>query len=310
MGLDRERKMALKIAVCWSGQLRLNYKENIERMKKFLPDADFYYTTWDNQPQETFINKVYTEPKSHYNPSKKQLEINLKLLRKLRNNEINVDDLPQRFHDGDKNVDAKASKGLAKLERECLTGVTHRIRSRNHTKQHIAHALTVKDFVTGKGYDIVIRARYDTFIRAEMKCHIKEFCQWVYDNKQPMGFHSYNNSGTLEECIKPSVRIHNMYGNSCHDFMIIHREDMFDPRRTLQLYERKIQSPAEHGWYKILCEPYFVRGVDCTGLTKIGAQHADHVQWFHERYHEDPSYVRYNFGESLQEAQDDIYRLL
>ena len=65
MGLDTERKMALKIAVCWSGQLRLNYHTNILRMKKFLPDADFYFTTWDNQPNEIFLNRKYIEPRAH-----------------------------------------------------------------------------------------------------------------------------------------------------------------------------------------------------------------------------------------------------
>lgn len=293
--------MALKIAIVWSGQLRHGYKTNIARMKKFLPEADSYYTTWDNQPKESFINKFYKEPKTHYNPSKRQIETNIKILRKIRNAEINEDKLPQRLiNEG----------GLKALELECLTTIRSRIRSRNHTKQHLAYALAVKDFVKGKDYDIVIRARYDTYIRSAMKCHIKEFCEWVYENKQPMGFHSFNDSGTLEESIRPTPLIRNQYGNSIHDFMIIHREDMFDPDRTLNLYERKILGPAEHGWWMIMCEPYHVRGVDCVGLTKIGLQHSDHVKWFHERYHEDPSFVRYNFSESLQTAQNDIAHLV
>lgn len=293
--------MALRIAVCWSGQLRSDYKNNIARMKKFLPEADFFFTTWHNQPKESFINKVYTDPKSHFNPSLDQLKTNIALLRKIRKGEIKTEDLPQRFINED---------GLKKLERECLSGIEARIRSRNHTKQHIAHALTVRDFVTGKGYDIVIRARYDTVYRPELKCHIKQFCQWVYDNKQPMGFHSYNVSATLEESIRPTPIMKNQFGKSLHDFMIIHREDMFDPRRTLYLYEHKMATPAEHGWYNILCEPYNVRGIDVSGFTKIGQQHLDHVKWFHERYHEDPTFHRYNFGESLVAAQDDIKALV
>lgn len=296
MGLDTERKMALKIAVCWSGQLRLNYHTNILRMKKFLPDADFYFTTWDNQPNETFLNRKYIEPRAHYNPSIDAIKQNIKILRKIKNGEIKEEDLPQRITN---------MGGISTLTEQAKTSVSNRIKSRNHTKQHIAHAMTVKDFVSGKGYDIVIRARYDVFIRAEMKSHLMDFCQWVYDYKQPMGFHSYNKSKTLEEAIKATPKIQNLFASSLHDFLIIHREDMFDPIRTLYLYEKKMLGAAEHGWWQIMCEPYSVHGIDCTGFAKIGQQHIDQMNWFHNNYHLDPFNVKYDFLESLIETNND-----
>ena len=91
-----------------------------------------------------------------------------------------------------------------------------------------------------------------------------------------------------------------------HDFVIIHRADMFDWARTLYLYKTKQLGAAEYGWWQILCEPYGTYAIDCTGIAKIGQQHFDHQEWFRDGYPEN----KYNFGESLQEAQSDYAHLI
>lgn len=289
----------MKIAVCYSGQMRAEYRKNIDRMKKILPDADYFFGTWHNQPKEDFINKVYYEPKSHYHPNQTALRIAIKILKRIRSGEIHENsDFPQRITDTPNPLEA--------LKKECITTIECRIKNRNHTKQHVAHALMVRDFVDVKKYDIVIRARYDAFFQSVLKCHIKEFCDIVYEYHNPIGFHSYNNSATLEGCIKSPVRLQQVWGSSLHDFLIIHRADMFDPYRTLYMYKNKTLGPAEHGWWQILCEPYQVHGIDAEGFAKIGQQHIDHKEWFRKFYPDN----RYNFGESLQEIQNDIKHLL
>lgn len=296
--MDRERKMALKIAVCFSGQLRGPYIENIYRFKKILPDADFFFSTWHNQPVESFINIVHQEPRSHYHPNKTAFLNAIKVLKRVRKNEIKENELPQRLINS-------VIPPLDQLEKECTTTIGSRIKSRNHMKQHIAHAMIVRDLVDQKKYDIIVRVRYDTFCRAELKCLIKDYCDIVYDKCAPMGFHSFNNSFSVEESIKSPIKLQNLFTTALHDFVIIHRADMFDWARTLHMFKTKQLGAAEHGWWQILCEPYNVFGIDNIGLTKIGAQHHDHQVWFRADYPKN----KYDFGESLQEACNDYQHL-
>ena len=289
--------MALKIAVCFSGQLRGTYQENIRRFKKMLPDADYFFSTWHNQPIEPFINIVHQEPISHYHPSRNQFKTAIKVLKKIRDDKITVDQLPQRF--------INATDPMEQLENECITTIQARIKSRNHTKQHIAHAMLVRDLVDQKKYDIIIRVRYDAFVRAELKCLIRDYCDIVYDKCVPIGFHSYNHSRSIEECIKSPIKLQNLYSQGVHDFVIIHRAEMFDWARTSHMYKTKQLGAAEFGWWQILCEPYNTFAIDCTGLAKIGNQHLDHQIWFRDGYPQN----KYNFGESLQEAQPDYDHL-
>ena len=290
--------MALKIAVCFSGQLRGSYEQNIYRFKKMLPDADYFFSTWHNQSIEPFINIVHQEPRSHYHPAKTHFKTAIEVLKKIRKDEIDIKQLPQRFiNDPDP---------LAKLKKECETTIHARLKSRNHMKQHIAHAMIVRDLIDQKKYDIIIRVRYDAFCRAELKCHIKDYCDIVYDKCTPIGFHSFNHSRSIEECIKAPIKLQSLYTMGVHDFVIIHKADMFDWARTLYLYKTKQLGAAEYGWWQILCEPYGTYAIDCTGIAKIGQQHFDHQEWFRDGYPEN----KYNFGESLQEAQSDYAHLI
>lgn len=286
----------MKIAVIYSGQLRGDYKDNIERLRQIIPSADFYFTTWHNQPEEPFMDKVFHEPVSHYNPSKATLKKQLKILRKVRNGEIDISKIPGRVKNG----------GIEQIERETKAAAESRIKARNHTKQHLIYALSVKELIDQKKYDILIRARYDVVISKRLKPHILGFCQQVYENKTPMGFHTFNSSETLEGAIKPPLEIANTLVQSLHDFLIIHRADMFDPERTIMMYEKKILAPAEAGWYEILCAPYFIFCLDVLGFAKIGPQHKHHYETFTEFYHRDPTHMRYNFKETLIESCDDI----
>lgn len=286
----------MKIAVIYSGQLRGEYKNNIERLRQIIPSADFYFTTWHNQPAEPFMDKVFHEPVSHYNPSKATLKKQLNVLRKVRNGEIDVAKIPGRIKNG----------GIKQIERETMAAAQSRIKARNHTKQHLIYALSVNELIDRKKYDILIRARYDVVLSKRLKPHILEFCEQVYDNKAPMGFHSFNSSETLEGAIKPPIELSTLWSQSLHDFLIIHRADMFDPDRTLYMYEKKILAPAEAGWYEVMCAPYSVAALDVLGFAKIGPQHKHHYETFRDYYHQDPTHMRYNFKETLIESCDDI----
>ena len=291
----------MKIAVIYSGQLRGQYKDNIERLRQIIPSADFYFTTWHNQPEEPFIDKVFHEPVSHYNPSLGAMRKQFKILRKVRNGEIDVNKLPVRLRD---KGDAAA---IELIRRETESAAKSRIKARNHTKQHLIYALSVDELIDQKKYDILIRARYDVVLSKRLKPQILDFCEQVYENHIPMGFRSYNSSETLEGAIKPPLQLATYIAiASLHDFLIIHRADMFDPKRTLYLYEKKMLPPAESGWYETLCKPYNVPALDVLGFAKIGEQHAGHLDTFQKFYHEDPTHMRYNFKETLVEACDDI----
>jgi len=59
----------MKIAVAFSGLIRGNYQKNITKLKEKLPMADFWFTTWKGQQEESFIHKYYDEPVINYNPA-------------------------------------------------------------------------------------------------------------------------------------------------------------------------------------------------------------------------------------------------
>lgn len=58
------RKM--KVAVCFSGLPRGNYKENISRFRRIFPDHDFFFSTWRGYEVEGENYTIYEEPKSDY----------------------------------------------------------------------------------------------------------------------------------------------------------------------------------------------------------------------------------------------------
>lgn len=292
----------MKVAVCFSGQIRGDYESNIKRFKKVLPNADYIYCTWENQKDKDYlgiINRYYKEPKATYNPAASHNRKYVKLLRKFKNGDLDPQKYPVRW----KTMDSK------QIEDELTCVLEGRNKSFHHMKQHLGHAMIMRDFIQGKEYDIVIRTRYDCVVFPELKFFIKDFCEQVIKHGNPMGFHDNNRKKTLDHSIKPKRMLENNRGRDLNDFIVIHRPDLFDADRTFFLYERKMLQPAEGGWYQTCCEPYDLAGVTVSGFCRLEAQHNKQLENIAIMKSGDRS-VKYNSREIIQESSSDVYDLL
>ena len=270
--------------------------------KKVLPNADYFYSTWENQRDRDhlgIINRFYQEPKATYNPAAKHNKKYIKILRKFRNNEFDPQKFPVRW----KNMDKQ------QIEDEIICVLEGRNKSFHHMKQHLGHAMMIRDFIQGNGYDIVIRTRYDCHVFPELKVFIKDFCEQVMIHGNPMGFHDNNRKKTLDHSLKPKRMLENNRGNDLNDFIVIHRADLFDAERTFFLYDRKTLQPAEGGWYQTCCEPYDLSGVTVSGFCRLEAQHMKQIQNVQQMKSGDRS-IKYNSREIIQESSSDVYSLL
>lgn len=292
----------MKVAVCYSGQIRGQYDRNVSSFKAVLPSADYFFSTWENQKEKDvvgLINRFYIEPKAHYNPAASHNKKYVKLLRMWRNNEIDHQKMPVRWK--------QMSDEQVEDEIKCV--IEGRGKSFHHMKQHLAHAMMMRDFIIGNGYDVVIRTRYDCVVFPELKFFIEEFCKQVYRHGNPMGFHDNNRTRTLDHAISPRRKLENNRGLDLNDFIVIHRADLFDPGRTFYLYDRKMLQPAEGGWYQTCCQPYGIFGTTVSGFCRLEAQNQaqrDHLS----RMRSGDRTVKYDAREIVQESSSDVYDLL
>lgn len=297
----------MRIAVCFSGQLRYSersWQKSIEDMKYIFPTADFYYTTWDDQPKANFINRVYKQPKPTFNPLRDTIVNYIKSYRNYKEKNWNDDDIPAHYQE--MGLDGAGFR----VE---LKNLIRQMRSKGgySNYQHLAHALTVRDFVVGKGYDLVVRARYDLSIDLALKNYINDYCQWVYDYSNPMGFHtkvSETPRQTIDEHILCEYSVDMQYKSlTLHDFIIIHRADLFDPNLVFYNFEKKIQYPAEQGWYQVMCKPYNLMPMTCSGFVRILPSTA----WVNKHFRnavENPNdlSLRYKFDDPLKAVSTNL----
>lgn len=257
----------MKVAVLYCGTIPdwCNAHDNILRLRKILPKADFFFTSWDNQPLHNFVNRYYHEPTHHYNSAVYMLKNYITAYRKFKESNWNVDSLPYCFH----------HKSAEFTKKHLEDVISNRKYYRNQNKQHIIYALTYRDFIK-KEHDVVIRVRYDSIIQPEFENIVKSVCEQAYYDRRPIGFHHFTNS--LEDLLNPvppheETELHqNGVFRSLRDFMIIHRRDMFDPEFVLYLWETKALTFAEAAWYQILCEPYHVKQKHYIGYVKLQKQ--------------------------------------
>ena len=109
----------MKIAICISGIARGNIKRNIGCLKKAFPNADMFFSSWEehkNDESEKYNSIYYPEPTIHYNSWC----------------ECIVDNPHPKYHVYKKQF----------LEK---TGHFHTKKLMNATKQLIAHAYQVAD---------------------------------------------------------------------------------------------------------------------------------------------------------------------
>lgn len=237
----------MKVAVLFSGLVREGYKDTIKRMNEYLPDADFYYTTWKGHGEYDFIDHYFDETHIPYNCER---HIHFKMVQKLRAlKEENNGVYPKKHKLVEK------AKWFFKYE--------NRVIGRNRVKQHLAHSFAYERCCKDKNYDIIIKCRYDLeFEDGFTKGIIRNMVDLAYDKKVPVGlgliYGLDEQYRMLEEPVKQLA-----------DLIIAHHADMFDPAYVMKLLAEKTLKSAEGGWYQILCEPYSVNPYQASNKLKI-----------------------------------------
>jgi hypothetical protein len=292
----------LKIAVCFSGQLRDFSDQNVERMRHMLPDADFFCTAWNDsrREQRSYINKYYDPPKLHYFPHYQQVRKTIQVYKVMEEN---------GWHNKSLLPPTKRKLPIEKIKTEIRNQIFNRAKGKYHMYQVLAHAHTVQDFVSND-YDIVIRSRYDASMHTKFKSCIYDWCQEVYDTYTPMGFHFYNKNG-LDNICDPDPLIVVNKAHDMSDYVIIHRRDMFDPNYVFLEFERKRLPGAESGWWWALAKPYNVPNKRIYNVAKLDQQLINDRQQINEFVDswEDPNVNNKLFvrpTELMQTASSDI----
>ena len=284
----------MKVAVCFSGLLRGDYEATVERMKYVIPEADFFCTTWKGQPTSNIIVREYEQPKMHYHPQHLIIKQYMRLYRKMRDTNWDLSYIPFQ----------KRILGKEKNEEEIKKVITSRNKSKHQTKQILIHAMTCRDFVTDD-YDVVIRARYDTYIDKRLKNYIKDLCEATYKHRQPHGFNHFNTKG-LQGVLQHPIEITGNRSLDCNDFMIIHRRDMFDHNLVQYLHDQKLLTPAEAGWWMVLCKPYEVWSYEVRGLVRLESQAKNDKLYFDAFKQGDHRQWLYGAKEHMNSALGDI----
>lgn len=244
----------LKIAVCYSGKItdRMPYISNIKSVYKVFGDqADYFFSTWDlpeNKKYSKFMNFYYPEPKFVYNPYNQNYKKVVKYLRKQKELGMVLDrEQVEAFKQG-RNL---GSKGLY---------------------QFYAHANIFKDVMKIKDYDIIVRVRYDVWVKdlEDTQNNIRKCVDLVWENKKPIGFEYYRSlyvseaghpegGGHYEEMPTGCFNPHNqcdLLDSGLHDWLIIHRADHCHPEILEKNIERRVQRWGEGGWNDFLMRPY------------------------------------------------------
>lgn len=284
----------MKVAVCFSGQLRGGYKECIDRMRNILPRADFFYTSWEGETLEPFVNRYYIQPKPEFNCLN---DTTKKYIEKYRNYK----------EKGWKDVEGPNNFPRVENEevRRELKGIIRGLRAKGRTSnyQQLIHAMTVRDFVDQSKYDLIIRIRYDLYIDQRLKKHIQYFCEYVLENGNPLGFYSRTNESDFDSHFRQEITMQNSTAAlSINDFMIIHRADLFDPNIVFWLFEKRKHKAAETGWYQVLCKPYGLCPINVGGLVRINSVYEDQLEQF-KRHQDDAGNIRlkYSYHDRMRE---------
>jgi len=232
----------MKIVVCVSGAFKAdgenidggrretdtvrNFKINRTNLINAFSGADFYFSTWDTH--EDAYRKVFgleglhifPEPKIEYHPF------------------IDV-----------KNPLVNTPKFM-KTVKHAKSDRVFWERSSKQTRQILAHAFSFETL--SSDYDIVVRARHDTFVYK-----YANFTDLIYEaakESKAIGF------ATTKDYLKTFYTIHKMTGTEysdqfLFDQLIIHPKKIFDPHKVYELHHDRELLPAEFGWYQVLSYP-------------------------------------------------------
>lgn len=223
----------MKIAICISGIARGNVKRNIGRLKIAFPNADMFFSSWEehkNLISEQYKSTYYPEPQLHYNPwCECVTEPNNLKYKAYKKDFINK------------------------------TGLSSQQKLLNATKQLIAHAYQLEHDVPEE-YDMIIRTRWDTLVSDQ--ANFTKYLEKSYNENIAIGFairggrwidlHKFKDI----EHVYITETTDQTWSRDWHcwlnDNMIFHPRKIYDTALVHQYHKEKRLWPAEYGWYQLL----------------------------------------------------------
>jgi len=227
----------MKIAICFSGIVRGKVGRNIEHIKNAMPEADFFYATWEERQNEMSkkLNCVtYPEPNVTYNAW----------------TDIDPKHIPphhkyMQYRNGIKNK---------------LGGVYNNESLNHSTKQILAHAYQLRDIP--EEYDIIVRIRYDVVCGSRVK--FEKYVNQAFKEQIAIGFairggrytkmNSFYDIPHKYTTLESDISISRDWCWWLNDNIIIHPRNKFDTEKVFQYDKEKKLWPAEYGWYQMLSE--------------------------------------------------------
>jgi hypothetical protein len=229
----------MRIAFCVSGiprsgigqseKIHENFHRNRKSHARAFPSADFYYGTW-NEYEEIVKNSFpddsivsFEEPAIDYHP---------------------FYDISPEF---------MWSERLVKIVPKYKTIKDHRQdRYIHQTKQILCHAYLIDHFNLKEKYDIIIRARYDTYISHQ--ANFQRFLDDVHENPKAVGFallkdNNFDQIKTIPKDAPNGKRF-------LFDSLIIHSSKIFDTEEVYKLNSAQNLLPCEFGWFQTMSYPY------------------------------------------------------
>lgn len=227
----------MKIAVLFSGLIpdKVPVEENVKSVYAAFPTADFYFGSWDIPENEniSFLDVKFKELKHHYNCYTPFIKNQISNIREMI-----------------KNNETPSEVQLSALK------FSYRSKLRQNINQVLIHTMMYQQFVEHSDYDIVVRARYETYIDPLHVDKFEYFVNLCYENDKPIGFETIDDDYKLMALGWNKFAQETPNGiSSFSDWLIIHRKDKFYPDTVWQMYYQKKIRYAESAWYDILFIP-------------------------------------------------------
>jgi len=218
----------MKVALCVSGQLRGDWRKNLERLKECFPTADVFTATWGQNDSVTYS---FEEPTIHYHPV--------------------LDTEPYQTH---KAIEYK---------KRCATDDGLKDKTSHRTKQILAHDMMLDKI--DNDYDIIVRTRFDCIISPEIDWN--KYLEQSLEENCALGFGIRSSRWSIIEVIKeipqywcpvdkpvPATGINqtNDWNYFLLVILIIHPRSLWDGDEVKRLHEEKELKVAEWGWYQVL----------------------------------------------------------
>ena len=215
----------MKVAVCVSGKVNSSYnliKRNNSVLKEKVPNADFYYATWEDQKEIFYRNFpndkcfIFKEPDINYHPYWPE------------------DTILNPHFEETKNYIVRSNN----IEW-----------SKHHSKQILIHAWLLSSI--SEKYDIIVRTRFDEFIWKDPLADFTPFVKDSYDNQRAIGF-AVVRKKEFKNLYEANYKENPKMKWKILDQLIIHPRKLFNIEEVILLHDSKKLYPAELGWWQVL----------------------------------------------------------